>query len=322
MLSRVAENLYWLGRYLERAENAARLVDVQHLFAVEQGELTSPNGNTWEALIAANSSADDFLAARAADPMLEPPHYLVLSASNPNSIRSTVALARELARGLREHISREIWEEVNTLYLLLSRRSRLRDAEIFDLCSVVKRSIEAIYGRFDNAVLYTEGRDWFRCGIFVERADMTSRILDTKYHILLPSPDEVGGPIDRYQWNAILKSASAWEAFRKLRVGEISGPRVIEMLVFREDFPRSLLFCIKALARHFGNATQQTPPAQRIHAERAIVLLELDLRALDIATIFDTGLHEFFDGFQARLASIDEALHQFVFRARPDMIAR
>jgi uncharacterized alpha-E superfamily protein len=320
MLSRVAENLYWFGRYLERAENAARMVDVEYHSSIERGALVKGQ-STWEALIAANGAEEAYEEARKAEPLLEPADFLVLSAANPNSIRSILAAARELARGLREHVSREIWEDVNTLHLLLSRRGRLREADLFDLCATVKRTIQSVYARFDNAALQTDGRDWFRCGIFVERADMTTRILDTKYHILLPSVEEVGGPIDRFQWTAILKSASAYEAFRKVRQGEITGGKVVELLVFREDFPRSLLFCIKALHRHYDNATAQTPRAQRVHAERRITLLELDLRSMEVDVLIGSGLHEFFDSFQDRLNEIDRDIHDYVFRATPAMIA-
>lgn len=321
MLSRVAENLYWLGRYLERAENAARMVDVEYHTSVERGDVFEQEVSTWDALIAANGAEEEFKAARKEDPLLEPSDFLVMSQLNSNSIRSTVTRSRELARGLREHISREIWEEINTLHLQLSRRGRLRESDLFDLCGSVKRSVESVYGRFDNAALFTEGRDWFRCGLFVERADMTSRILDTKYHLLLPSIDEVGGPLDRFQWTAILKSASAWEAFRKIRMGDVSGVRVVEMLVFREDFPRSLTFCMKALNRHYQNATAQTPAGQRVHAEREIMLLELDLRTLDIDALIVSGLHEFFDSFQERLMNIDSLMRRYVFKATPALIA-
>lgn len=320
-LSRVAEQLYWLGRYLERAENAARMVDVEYHTAVERGDRFEQGELTWDALIAANGSIEDFKRAREQEPLLAPADFLVLSSMNPNSIRTTVAKARELARGLREHISREIWEEINTLYLLLTRRGKLRESDLFDLCAGVKRSIESVYGRFDHAALFTDGRDWFRCGMFVERADMTSRILDTKYHILLPSIDEVGGPLDRFQWTAVLKSASAFEAFRKTGRGEITGNRVVELLVFREDFPRSLAFCVKALHRHYQNATVNTPPGQRVQPERAITMLELDLSSRTIEEIIRSGLHEFFDTFQQRLIDINREIHDAIFRATPSALA-
>ncbi len=320
MLSRTAENLYWLGRHLERAENVARMVHVDFHASVEAGALVEHAPSTWEALIAATGAHADFAAARAANASRSPSEYLVLARDNPNSIRSTVAAARELARTLRPHISREVWEEINTLHLDLNRRNDLREMELYDHCGGVKRAIETVFGLYDNTVLFDEGRDWFRCGLFVERADMTSRILDTKYHLLLPAVSEVGGALDRYQWMAILRSASAWEAFRKSGPGEISGPRVASMLLFHPDFPRSLLFCVRALQRHYRAATRQTPPRQRVHGERAIALLELDLAAMDVQQALGTGLHEYLDGVQVQLASVNVGLTDHVFRALPDSV--
>jgi uncharacterized alpha-E superfamily protein len=320
MLSRTAENLYWLGRRLERAENVARMVHVDYHAAIEAGAVLEHAPHAWDALIAATGARDAFAEAREADPRRSPTEYLVLARDNPNSIRSTIAAARELARTLRPHISREVWEEINTLHLSLNRRTDVREIEIYDLCGGVKRAIETVFGLYDNTVLFDEGRDWFRCGLFVERGDMTSRILDTKYHLLLPAVSEIGGPLDRYQWMAILRSASAWEAFRKSGSGEISGLRVASMLLFHPDFPRSLLFCVRALQRHFRAATRETPPRQRVHAERAIALLELDLAAMDVQEAVRAGLHEYLDEVQIQIGDIDRALTDHIFRALPDAV--
>jgi uncharacterized alpha-E superfamily protein len=320
MLSRTAEDLYWLGRRLERAENVARMVHVDYHASIEAGAVVEHVPHTWDALIAATGAHDAFAAAREEDPRRSPTEYLVLARDNPNSIRSTVAAARELARTLRPHISREVWEEVNTLHLSLHRREDVRDTEIYDLCGGIKRSIETVFGLYDNTVLFDEGRDWFRCGLFVERADMTSRILDTKYHLLLPAVSEVGGPLDRYQWMAILRSASAWEAFRKSGSGEISGLRVASMLLFAPAFPRSILFCVRALQRHFRAATRETPPRQRVHGERAIALLELDLAAMDVQQAVRGGLHEYLDGIQIQIGDVNAALADHIFRALPDAL--
>ena len=320
MLSRLAESLYWLGRHLERAENVARMVQVDYHASVESGAVTGVESSTWDALIAATGADDSFDEARAADPNHSPADHLVLARDNPNSIRSTVARARELARTLRPHISREVWEEVNTLHLSLSQRRTVSEHELYDLCGSIKRSVETVFGLYDNTVLFDEGRDWFRCGIFIERADMTSRILDTKYHLLLPAVAEVGGPLDRYQWMAILRSASAWEAFRKAGRGEITGTRVASMLLFSPEFPRSVRFCVRALLRHFGNATELTPPAQRVGAQRLITLLELDLAAMDVRQTIEIGVHEYLDELQLRLIDIDRALTNDIFRALPDRV--
>lgn len=317
MLSRTAENLYWLGRQLERAENVARMVHVDYHASIESGALVGHVPRTWDALIAATSAAGVFEEVRESDPERSAADFLVLGRDNPNSILSMVGAARELARTLRPHISREVWEEVNTLYLSLNSRASVSEFELFDLCGSIKRAIETVFGLYDNTVLFDEGREWFRCGLFIERADMSSRILDTKYHLLLPTVAEVGGPLDRYQWMAILRSASAWEAFRKGNRGEISGSRVVSTLLFNVEFPRSVRFCVRALLRHFGNATSETPPQQRVGSQRLITMLELDLAAMDTRQALAIGLHEYIVSIQSRVSEIDQLLANDIFRALP-----
>lgn len=321
MLSRVAENLYWLGRFLERAENAARMAHVEYLAAVETGDLGAPAGSFWEPLVKASGAGEAYEAAVEEDPDLSPAYFLILAHANPNSLRSSIAEARALARAARELISREVWEEINELHLALQSREALREDELYDLCRSVKRSVETTIGLFDHTVLRDEGGEWFRCGLYIERADMTSRILDTKYHVLLPSVSEVGGPLDRYQWMAVLRSASAWEAFRKVYRADISGPRVAGMLIFEPAFPRSLAFCVGALCDHFRRATVLTPPLERLPVQSILTLLELELGALNIDSVVAMGLHEFLADFQERLNQVQTGLTDHIFRALPESVA-
>lgn len=324
MLSRTAENLYWLGRYLERAENVARMVDVEYHAGVEAGPAAGPERNIWEALIATTGARDEYARLSEASHErggLAPGDFLVFAVDNPNSIRSIVTRARGLALELREFISREVWLEVNALYLVLARRRILEQAEIYDICTNIKRSIETVFGLYDNTVLFEEGREWFRTGIYLERADMTSRILDAKYHILLESPSEVGGALDRFQWAAILRSASAWEAFRKTIRDAPTGPHVAEFLVHNAQFPRSLAFCVMAMLRHYGNATAASPVRMRTPAGREMTLLQIDLSAHPIDEIIEGGLHEFLDGFQERLIAIDRLMQDNLFRTLPESVA-
>lgn len=320
MLSRVAENLYWLGRYLERAENVARMARADYEASLE-GMRLAEGRSVWDGLLAATDSQDAFAAAREAAPALSASDFLLFAEVNDGSLRATVERARWLARGLREHISREAWEEINALHLSLAGRHRVAEADLEEVAADIRRRIQTVLGLYDNTALRDEGRDWFRCGLFIERADMTSRILDAKYHILLPEASEVGGPLDRFQWMAILRSASAWEAFRKIGRREVSGPAVIDLLVFNRDFPRSLAFSVMALRRHFEEATAATPPQRRVSALRRIVLLELDIAALNVAEIVGSGFHEFLDDFEGRLGEIDEAVTGDIFRGLPEPAA-
>src|SRR5690606_5495172 len=233
------------------------------------------------------------------------------------SLVSTIARARALARETREYLSREVFEEINRLYLSTSRASTQHQA-LPALYANVKRSVAAILGMFDNTVVLSEGREWFRVGLFLERADMTARIIDAKYFVLLPTVQDVGGPIDRYQWMAVLRSASALEAFRKEHRGPVTGPRVVSMLMFDRNFPRSLAFSVAALRRHFERATRDTPDTRVIRAAREVALIELDLRAANAADVIHTNLHQFLDEYETRLNTIDRALAEDIFRASPD----
>lgn len=314
MLSRVAENLYWLGRYVERTENMARMAIVEHEASLEG---TGADGGIWDSLIHATASDDAFAAARAESPDLTDSEFLLLSMLNPGSLRATFARARELARGLREYISREVWEEMNGLYLFLAYRKQFVAGDVHELCTETQRRTATILGLFDNTVLRDEGREWFRCGMYLERADMTSRIVDAKYHILLPAADAVGGPFDRFQWIAVLRSASAREAYQRTGRGEVEGPQVAELLIFSRDFPRSLSFCLQALQRHYQQAAAETPKRRRARAARHLGILNLDFDAGDIEQVIDDGLHEFLDDFQARLIDVDRAITEDIFRAAP-----
>ena len=317
MLSRVAENLYWLGRYLERADNVARLADANFQATIEQ--LPAGAGQGWEAVVNALGAHDLYAAALAERPTLTLAEFVLHAGEYPQSVRTTIGRARSLARELREHLSREVFEEINRLYLAYPGAARAADERSTRaFTGSVRRTVAAIIGLFDNTVLLTEGREWFRCGVFLERADMTSRIVDSKYFVILPSPDDVGGPLDRYQWLAVLRSASALEAFRKRYRGAVSGPRVADLLMFDPEFPRSLTFCVAALKRHFERAVEGANTPSVVEPEREITLLALDLRAADVRDVISHGLHEFLDEFQLRLIRIDDALTQHLFRALPE----
>jgi uncharacterized alpha-E superfamily protein len=315
MLSRVAENLYWLGRYLERAENMARIAAVNYKASVEEHTADEDEAMLWDALVRAIGTEDAYAEARALTPDLAPGDWLIFSHENAGSLRSTIARARGLARELREHISREVFEEINLLYLASSEADPQHGLRPYT--ATVQRGVAATFGLYDNTVLFDEGREWFRCGMFIERADMTSRIIDAKYYMLLPSLADVDGPLDRYRWLAILRSASAHEAFRKRYRGSIRGQRVAELLILDASFPRSLRFCVSALGRHFGLATSGAPRMHSLPVTRELAILDLDLGSTGIAEIMRSGLHEFLGEFQGRINHVHNSAMNDILRALP-----
>lgn len=310
MLSRHAENLYWLGRYLERADNVARLADANFQANIEQFQ--ADGEEAWDAVIEALGAQEVFAAMRSQRPALDPSEFVVYSVGHPQSVRSTIAQARALARELREYLSREVFEEINRLYLTsMAAATGEQGRRIFT--NDVRRMVAATLGLFHHTVVNTEASDWFRCGLYLERADMTSRIIDSKYFVLLPSAAEVGGPIDRYQWSAVLRSASALEAYHKRYREAVTGPRVAELLLFDPGFPRSLIYCVEHLHDHFESAIEGSSSPQTVFPAREIALMGLDLRAASMGGVIETGLHEFLDEFQARLAQVDQALTEHIF---------
>jgi uncharacterized alpha-E superfamily protein len=252
MLARVADNLFWLGRYFERADNTARMVEVHRAIAsetTEQEEL--------ETVLFALDAVEPYRHASEADPHLDPEGFLVRSDTSPFSMRWMIASARTLALELREQLSREVFEELNRLHLTLLRQSQRHSGALLDL---VRESVSTVQGMFANTVLRTEGTHWFNMDMYLERADMTSRIMDAKYFVELPAEQGVGSPWDHSQWRSVLRSASGLEAYHKLHRGAIRVEGVVDVLVFAPQFPRGVRFCVGQMEEEFRVATSLTPP--------------------------------------------------------------
>jgi uncharacterized alpha-E superfamily protein len=210
MLSRVANSIYWLSRYTERAENIARIIDVNLQMMLD---LPSGSNQQWKPLVSI-SGDDDAFAARYAAPTRENViKFLALDIENPNSIVSCLRAARENAHTVREAISLEMWEQVNTSYLTVNAAASSQTLvhSPYSFFNEVKKASQLFDGVTDATMLHGEGWHFYRMGRLIERADKTSRLLDVKYYILLPSITDVGTPLDDIQWAAVLRSASALE---------------------------------------------------------------------------------------------------------------
>jgi uncharacterized alpha-E superfamily protein len=307
MLSRVADSLYWLSRYIERAENNARILDVniqltldsEHAGAAQERADWLPILATLEDLAQFDQQYDALNAATVCE-------HLTFSPANPNSILSCVAAARENARTVREYISSEMWERINSLYLWLNSdaaRELYRDSAI-DLYRQIVDHSHQFNGTTDATLTQVEGWNFLQVGKFLERADAASRIIDLKYHILLPHGEQVGGTVDNVQWQAVLKSCSGFEAYQKLYTGVVSPASVAEFLILHESFPRSILFCVDHLdaALHRISGSERTKFANT--AERLSGRLLSDLHYATVADIFASGLHQWLDSLQIRLIEV------------------
>ena len=239
MLSRVANSIYWLSRYMERAENVSRFIDVNLQMMLD---LPSGSNQQWRPLVSISGDDSVFTSRYATATRENVIKFLALDMENPNSIVSCLRAARENSRTVREAISSEMWEQVNTSYLAINAAASnpLLIHSPYSFFNEVKKASQLFDGVAEATMLRGEGWHFFRMGRLVERADKTSRLLDVKYYILLPSLTDVGTPLDDIQWAAVLRSASALEMYRK-RHGHIAPEQIVEFLVLDHEFPRSII---------------------------------------------------------------------------------
>jgi uncharacterized alpha-E superfamily protein len=311
----MAENLYWLGRYLERAEDVARLADVEYYAALEAAPRAT-GAALWEPVLAATGVLDDYRELAGSDPAAAPAPaaFLLLDAANPSSIRSSIARARELARVCREFLPREAWEELNGLYLWLQPVAVLDEPALHELTGRVRSSIWALQSLLEHATPHDEGYQWFRAGLFLERADMLTRFIDAKHGALARDAGEAAEPL---AWAAVLRAASAFQAFRRTAGAEVSAPAVVAFLLLDRAFPRSMLFALVQL----GGALQQAGTTARLaylaSGRALLAALQLELESVQPQDLATVALHEYMEELQARLAALDDALTASVFRALP-----
>src|SRR6188508_3049307 len=290
MLSRTADNMYWLARYVERAEYLARILEAtQRLSAVPTSE--GATTNEWESAVATAGCAAAFFAAHKEANEQTVTDFLAFSPDNPSSIRSCFEVARSNARSVRTALTMEMWDAINGTWLELQKfGTGTVSREQF---SSFLRWVQECSLRFDGSAYRTMLRNdayWFsRLGVFLERADNTARILDVKYHLLLPPQEHVGGPLDYYQWAAILRSVSALTSYHWVYRESLQPWLIADLLILKDEMPRSLASCYENIVGHLDKISQaygRQGPAQK--QARA---LRTRLKNLRIEDIFQTGLH-------------------------------
>jgi uncharacterized alpha-E superfamily protein len=314
LLSRVADAVYWLGRYIERAENVARFLDVNHNLMLD---LPQGYADQWQPIVDTTGDRAQFLERYGTATQDTVVRFLAFDPENPNSIYSCVLAARENARSVRETISSEMWQQINSLYLLLTAESR--KAEPTDLptfCHQVRMGCHLIHGILHVTMSHNEAWQFIRLGTLLERADKTTRILDVKYFILLPSVSDVGTPYDDVQWSAVLKSVSGFEMYRK-RYGRISPDRIVEFLLLDRDFPRSFRYCVSIADRALHYITGTPGGTFSCPSEQRMGMLRSELDFAGVEAILAAGLHEFCDAAQTKMNTIDECINGDFFALRP-----
>jgi len=312
MLSRVADSIYWMSRYVERAENVARFIEVnlQLMLDAPSGE-----GQQWEPLVNTTGDHGEFTKRHGKATQQNVIQFLTFDAENSNSILSCVRAARENARTIREIISSEMWLQLNKFYLMVTAAAEGNSralANPHDFFTEVKNANHLFNGI--AAATMTHGEPWhfFHMGQMLERADKTSRILDVKYFILLRSAQDVGTPFDDIQWAAVLRSASAFEMYRK-RHGRISPRGVVEFLLLDREFPRAIHFSLLA-ARDSLHKISGTPLGTFRHApEKLLGQLCSDLAFTSVDEIVNAGLHEYLDDLQTRMNHVGAGIFETFF---------
>ena len=306
MLSRVANSIYWMCRYIERAENVARFISVNLNLLLD---MPLGKGNHWEPLVMTTGDQKLFEKHYPGYNQEDVIRFLTFDRSYPNSILTCLASARENGRTIREIISSDMWEHLNNFYLELSDKGSpdfaLADPHRF--FKIIQMRSHLFTGLMDCTMSHGEAWNFARIGMMLERADKTSRILDVKYFMLLPTADMVNTPFDNIQWSAVLKSASALEMFRK-RYHQVTPRNVADFLIFDDAFPRSISHCVSKAKICLGRINGSSSSLPHNAAEKQLGRLEADLTYTDIDDVLDQGMHEYLDSLQTYLNRVDLAI--------------
>ncbi len=319
MLSRVAHSLYWMARYIERAENIARLVDVNLQLLLDLHDLDEKKlAEYWLPIVQSTGDEEAFFKLHPHATGQAVTEFLVFQTENPNSIVQSICAARENARMVRDQLTLELWEELNRLYLLV-RSPQAREiwrrspGEFFQ---EIKAGSLHLIGIINATLVHDEGWWFIQTGQFLERADKTTRILDVRYQTLPARgvPTEVN-QTTALEWSAVLRSCSAWDAYRTIHGADIHPRLVAEFLLLNDDFPRSVRFCVSELNRAVRRISGVAEGHFCNEAEKLTGRFLAELQFSGVDELFERGLHLYLDEAQTKLNNIGEALFRaYIFQ--------
>ncbi|MEM0966664.1 MAG: alpha-E domain-containing protein [Verrucomicrobiota bacterium] len=319
MLSRVAESLYWIGRYIERADNIARLLDVNLNILTDFRDLNDSRLiEHWEPIIRSTGDWKLFKSLGYQPDSRSATDFLTFDSENPNSIINCLIAARQNARIIRDQIPSEVFEAINDAYLNLRNSGSKEVWKLgpYQFYQKIQSFSQLFQGLVESIVVRGLGYYFMESGKFLERADKTSRILDIKYHILLPSVDDVGGIVDTAQWTAVLRSCSAFEAYHRNYVKNVDPALVTEFLLFSAKFPRAVRFSLGKVGQNLEMiSNNRNVDRFSNEAERECGRLFSDLTYVTLEEIFEQGLHEYLDYLQVRLNAVGDSIHSTYFGA-------
>lgn len=312
MLSRVANTIYWMSRYIERAENYARFIDVIKNLALE---LPPTLKEQWHPLVMMTGDSQLFKTKYTAYTKSNVIKFMTIDANNPNSIYSCISKARENARTVRDAITIEMWFQINELYLSVQTRQKKKDWNDEVLNDFLKEIINGSHlfsGIMHSTFSHGEAWNFSMLGRMLERADKITRILDMKYYYLLPKVEYVGTSLDLMQWSALLKTGSAYEMYRKT-YPRITAPNVLEFLLLSNNFPRSVKYCVIRAESCLHSITGTPINTYIFKSEREIGKLRAELDFTDTNEIFKFGLHDYLIAIESKLNNIGTTVSESLF---------
>lgn len=298
MLGRTANGIFWMFRYLERAENIARLLDTGFRLALTRGQVAARN--EWQSVLVTIGQEHAYFAkhAEVTGPFVT--DWILRDRDNPASVLAMVEQARSNARAVRTALTREVWETTNEAWMvlrdLLSRP--IPASRLGEVLAAIRRQSTLVRGAMDGTMLRNDIFNFARIGTFVERADNTARILDVKYYVLLPSVSWVGSSLDNAQWETVLRSVSGERAYRWLNAGTLDPRGIADFLILDGRFPRSLSSCYSKLSSNLAGLSRQYGRDGEAHGLVADTSASLGESSID--SILEFGLHEFIGNFIAR----------------------
>lgn len=308
MLSRTADSLYWMARYMERAENLARILDASTRLATMPSSYSGAR-NEWASAVETAGCSDLFYNIYKDATEKTVRNFLCFSPDNPSSIRSCIDIARTNARSVRTAITGEMWDAINGAWLELKNfdGKTMDQEEFIRFLDWVKSVSLIVDGSAYRSMLRRDEYYFTRLGLYVERADSTARLLDVKYHVLLPDTERVGGSLDYFQWTAILRSVSALTAYHWVYKESVKPWLVADLLTLNREMPRSLHACYESLVRFLDQLARQYGRMGASQRQARAILNQL--QSVQMEEIFQNGLHEFITDFIASNNRLGAAIH-------------
>jgi uncharacterized alpha-E superfamily protein len=307
MLSRTAANLYWIARYMERADTVARLLEVGSRISL----LPSAHGyrSEWDSLLQATGMAHAFAQKYGRTVQRNIESFLFFDRDNPSSIASCITAARENGRIVRTALTTQVWDALNTAFQELKQLERAERStlELSRLTDWTMRHAAMLRGAIDATLLRDDGFNFLNIGYYLERGDNTARLMDVKYYVLLPRVDFVGSGLDNYQWTTLLRAMGAQRAFHWAYGGDVTAMKIADFLIRNPQSPRSLATCTAGLLNHLSRVAKAY--GRETEAQDKARSLAGGIESITVDAIFDEGLHEFLTRYIADAAQLANAIN-------------